>query len=239
MLQISRTLTSAALAIMLSVACSPQAEEASGETGAEQADAGYLEVVTFSDENGAVIIGNPDAEVELIEYASLTCGHCRDFHVDVLTSIKKDYIATGKVKFVFQEFPTPPIEIALAGFALARCSGESGYLGVLDDFFGNQDEIFNSGRAGTIGDTLIEIGERNGIKEADFETCITNQEHRRAVAESVSYGQTQDVNSTPSIFLNGKKLTTGASRTADGLAALIDEALGETPATDTDTDTEQ
>jgi len=225
MIQITRSFVAAASAICLAVACSPAGGQSTAEPGATQTDAGYLDIVTFSEENGSVLIGNPEAEVELVEYASLTCGHCKDFHIDVLTSIKKDYIATGKIRFVFQEFPTPPVEIALAGFALARCSGESGYLGTLDDFFGSQDEIFNAGRAGTIGPALIELGERNGIKEADFENCITNQNYRRAVSESVNYGQTQSVQSTPSLFLNGEKLETAESRTAAGLAGLIDAAL--------------
>jgi len=231
MLKITRSLVATAAAVCLAVSCSQAGGDSPVAPSATQADAGYLDIVRFSEENGSVIIGNPDAEVELVEYASITCSHCKDFHVDVLTSIKKDYIATGKVRFVFQEFPTPPVEIALAGFALARCSGESGYLGTLDDFFTNQEEIFNAARAGTIGTALIDLGERNGIKEADFENCITNQNYRRAVSESVDYGQTQLVNSTPSLFLNGEQLKSAESRTAEGLAALIDAALdADTPA---------
>lgn len=226
MIKISRILIATGILACFGVkACSQAGGEGVPEAGATQADSGYLDIVSFSDENGAVIIGNPDAKVELVEYASLTCGHCKDFHIDVLTHIKKDYIATGKIRFVFQEFPTPPVEIALAGFALARCSGESGYLGTLNDFFMRQDEIFTSARAGTIGQTLIELGERNGIKDADFEGCITNQNYRRAVSESVNYGQSQGVNSTPSIYLNGEALETADSRTPAGLAALIDAAL--------------
>lgn len=225
MLQITRSLVAVAAVACFIVACAPAGGENAPASTASQADAGYLDIVSFSAENGAVIIGNPDATVELVEYASLTCGHCKDFHLDVLSSIKKDYIATGKVRFVFQEFPTPPVEIALAGFAIARCTGESGYLGTLDDFFSNQDAIFTSGRAGTIGQTLIELAERNGIKESEFEACITNQNYRRAVSESVNFGQSQGVNSTPSLYLNGERLETVESRTPAGLAALIDAAL--------------
>jgi len=226
MSSLKRSLIAAAGAICLITACS-QAGGDTPETATptKQVDAGYLEMVTFSEENGSVIIGNPDAEVEFIEYASLTCGHCADFHNTVMPRIKQDYIATGKVRFVFQEFPTEPVQIALAGFSLARCSGESGYLGVLDDFFGNQADIFTSGRAGTIAQTLIDLGERHGIKESQFEACVTDQSYRRAVSASVDYGRTQGVNSTPSLFLNGEKLETAASRTPDGLAAIIDDAL--------------
>lgn len=225
MKRISHVLMAAFAAGALAVACSPSGGESAPASNAAQVDAGFLEIVSFSDTNGSVVIGNPDATVELIEYASLTCGHCKDFHIDVLTSIKKDYIATGKVRFVFQEFPTPPVQIALAGFALARCSGESGYVGTLDDFFTNQDDIFTAGREGTIGEALIALGERNGIKEDDFEACVSNQNYRRSVSDSVNHGQAQGVNSTPTLFLNGVKLETAESRTAEGLAGLIETAL--------------
>lgn len=211
-------------------ACSPDGAGAGPAAQAEQVDADYLNIVRFGEENGTVYIGNPDAEVEFVEYASLTCTHCADFHNKVMPRIKRDYIATGKVRFVFQEFPTPPVEIALAGFALARCSGESGYLGTLDDFFANQANIFEAGRNGLIQQKLVEVGERNGTKEADFEKCITTQAHRRAVADSVTYGQSIGVISTPTIFLNGQKLETGASRTPEGLAEMIDNVLAGKPA---------
>ena len=217
-------------ATCLLVACSDDARTPTQSASAEQADTGYLEIVRFGEENGSVYIGNPDADIELIEYASLTCSHCADFHNTVMPRIKQDYIATGKVRFVFQEFPTPPLEIALAGFALARCAGESGYVAALDDFFANQANIFESGRAGTIQQTLYDLGERNGTKEADFEACITNQNHRRALASSVTYGQSIGVISTPTIILNGEKLETRESRTPEGLAQMIDNVLVGKPA---------
>lgn len=231
MLRIIRSMAPIAASACLIVACSPATGEGQSADGKAR-DLGYLSKVTFSETNGSVIIGNPDAEVELVEYASLTCSHCADFHNNVMPRIKEDYVATGKVRFVFQEFPTEPVQIALAGFSLARCAGESGYLGVLDDFFGRQGEIFEAGRAGTIGEALIELGERNGIKEADFEGCIVEQSYRRAVSDSVNYGQSQQVNSTPTIILNGVKLETNESRTPEGLAGLIDSALaGDTSST--------
>lgn len=226
----------AALVAACSQGTDANGSDAAAQTGASQADAAYLEIVSFDAETGGVVIGNPDAALELVEYASLTCGHCKDFHEDVLPRIKRDYVATGQLRLVFQEFPTPPIEIALAGFATARCTGESGYMAVLDDFFATQEEIFTSARAGTVGDTLIALAERHGIKEADFEACILNQDYRRAVSASVNHGQSNGINSTPSLILNGEKLDTTASRTPDGLAAIIDAALA--PGDDADTSTE-
>lgn len=234
MKHLSKLMTAAAMSAVILAACTPTGEQTdTASAEASQVDAGYLEMVSFKDDTGSVVVGNPDATVEMVEYASLTCGHCRDFHQDVLASVKRDYIATGKVRFVFQEFPTPPVEVALAGFALARCAGEDGYMDVLDDFFANQDAIFEAGRAGTILESLQDLGKRHGIKESEFETCVTNPEHRRAVAASDGHGRTQGVNSTPSIFINGELIQTAESRTAEGMAALLDAALAD-PAEDTD-----
>ena len=229
MLGITRNLLIAMSAGCLLVACSPQTGGGSNAQ-AEQADAGYLEIVRFGEDNGSVYIGNPDAEVELVEYASLTCSHCADFHNQVMPRIKRDYIATGKVRFVFQEFPTPPVPVALAGFALARCSGESGYLGTLDDFFASQATIFETARSGDVRPQLVELGERNGTKADEFDDCVNNQNHRRAVASSVTYGQSLGVISTPTLFLNGQKLETRESRTPEGLAEMMDSVLAGKPA---------
>lgn len=230
MVNLTRNLIIGLSAAAMVVGCSSESSPAGDAASAQTSSINYLEIVSFGEENGTVYIGNPDAEVEFVEYASLTCSHCAEFHNTVMPRIKQDYIATGKVRFVFQEFPTEPIQIALAGFALARCSGESGYLGTLDDFFANQASIFDAGRTGNIQQALVELGERNGTKEADFEACITSQEHRRAVAASVTYGQSIGVGSTPSLFLNGEALTGGDSRTPDGLARLIDNVLAGNPA---------
>lgn len=169
--------------------------------------------------------GSPDAPVTLVEYASLTCGHCKDFHEDVMPTIKQDYVKTGKVKFVFREFPTPPVQIALVGFATARCAGEARHMAVLDDFFASQNEIFEATRAGMAEPTLKALAARHGLSEDQFQTCIGDLDIRRQIAASIEAGEADGVNSTPSLFLNGEQLTTAESRTAEGMTALIEAAL--------------
>src|SRR5262249_50923061 len=68
-------------------------------------------------------IGSASAPAKLIEYASVTCPHCREFHATVWDQLKTNYIDTGKVQFTFREFPTPPPQVAVAGFQIARCGG--------------------------------------------------------------------------------------------------------------------
>lgn len=169
--------------------------------------------------------GNPDAPVTLVEYASLTCGHCKTFHETVMPTIKDEYVKTGKVKFVFREFPTPPVQIALAGFVTARCAGETSHMAVLDDFFLNQNEIFEATRAGQAESALKDLAARHGIDGAGFDTCLADLDIRRDIAASIEAGETDGVNSTPSLFLNGERLGSVESRTVGGLSDLIDAAL--------------
>lgn len=227
-------LRTVALAAALSwplAACS-QAGSGTGAAAAKGPETGYLSAVSF-DTDAGVALGSPDAPLTLIEYASLTCGHCKDFHEAVLPRIKADYVATGKVRYIFREFPTAPAELALAGFATARCVGEDGYFAVLDDFFASQSAIFESARAGTVARTLTDLAGRHGLGEAEFEACLNDSSIRRAIAASVNAGQSEGVDSTPTLILDGEVLLTPDSRTPDGLAAIIDAALaGEGGATE-------
>lgn len=214
---ITRRVAFAAAAILLTACSQAGGEEAQAVSGE------YLQA-KFVEEG--VEYGSEDAPVTLVEYASLTCGHCKDFHENVMPRIKEDYVKTGKVKFVFREFPTPPVQIALAGFVTARCAGEAQHLNVLDDFFGNQAEIFDAVRGGQAEPALVALAGRHGLSEQQFNDCLADLDIRQAIAASIAAGEADGVNSTPTLILNGEKLLTQEARTADGLAALIDVALG-------------
>ena len=176
--------------------------------------------------------GNPDAEVTLVEYASVTCPACAGFHVGVMPAIKENYVKTGKVKFIFREFPTPPVQVALAGFVTARCSGEANHMAVLDDFFGTQADILNATRAGQAESALKQLAARHGVNEAAFDGCLADLDIRRDIAASIEAGETDGVNATPTLFLNGEKLGSAEARTVEGLSALIDAALEAPEASD-------
>ena len=182
--------------------------------------------------------GAADAPVTLIEYASLTCGGCKGFHEAVMPTIKENYIKTGKVKFVLREFPTPPVQIALAGFVTARCSGEATHMAVVDDFFANQNEIFDAARAGQAEAALKQLAARHGIDGDKFDTCLADLDIRRDIAAAIEAGEVEGVNQTPTLFLNGEKLGSNA-RSADGLSALIDAALAAETETTTSPEGEQ
>lgn len=177
------------------------------------------------------VMGDVNAPVTLIEYASITCPHCATFHSDVLPTIKADYVDTGKVRYVFRDFPTPPANIAVAGFAIARCQGDQ-YFDVLDDLFANQAGILSAARSGAAKGALLAVAQRHGMKdEAELDACLANADIRREIADVVGLGEQNGVSSTPSIFVNGRQL--GRSEewyTPTGLAAILDAELGVEPA---------
>ena len=179
-----------------------------------------------------MFLGDADAPVTLIEYASVTCGACLQFHLQVMPTIKADYVDTGLVKFVFREYPTPPVPVAVEGFAIARCAGDrAAYFDTIDDLFNAQPGVLMAARNGTWRSALQEVARRNGIEtEQAYMACATDGDIRADIADVILSGEAYQVASTPTLILQGRKLdNTMQSRTAEGLSGLIDlelEALG-------------
>ena len=176
-----------------------------------------------------MVMGQADAPVTVIEYASSTCPHCATFHETIFKELKRDYIDTGKVKFVFREFPTPPVEFALIGSVLPRCAaekaGDEAYFLLLGSLFKNQ-------RTWIFGDDpkaeLLKIAAQAGMDEPAFDACLKRQDLVNLVqANTEAAVEAFKINGTPSFVLNGEKL---ALRTEDDFRKALDEALGETPA---------
>lgn len=172
--------------------------------------------------------GSGTAKAVLIEYASVTCVHCRDFHNDVYPTLKTKFIDTGKLRFVFRESPTPPSEVSTAGFILARCAGPKKYFDVVEAMFDNQGTVFDALRAGKpVGSIYFGIVDRvAGIKEDKAKACLADEKLLKTVVDKAE-GGTRDYNvtGTPALILNGKRLESAEYFTAEGLSAAIDKAL--------------
>jgi protein-disulfide isomerase len=122
-------------------------------------------------------IGDPNAKVHVIEYASVTCPHCREFHEVVWPQLKANYIDTGKIKFTFREMPTPPQEVAVAGFQVARCAAKGDgqkYLDVVGMLFDQQPQVYEALQKGTVRQQLLLIAQSAGVSEAEFNTCVAD-----------------------------------------------------------------
>lgn len=193
------------------------------DTGNGQSNASGSGDIALTD----MTIGSEDAPVTVVEYASWTCPACLQFHNDVMPMLRTDYVDQGHVKFVFREFPTPPANVSVAGFALARCAGENQYYSVIDDLFAAQTSILNLARTGgDIEGALRTLASSYGIEGQGFNDCLNNEDVTYAISESVMKGDSQGVNFTPTVFVNGAKLQGYEWRTAEGMKALLDEKLG-------------
>jgi protein-disulfide isomerase len=172
---------------------------------------------------GEMVLGPANAKVTIIEYASMTCSHCAHFAKTTYPELKKRYIDTGKVRYILREFPLDPL--AAAGFMLARCAAKDDankYYALIDTLFHQQDTWVVQKPI----PPLQAIGRQAGLSEKDFNACLTNQSMLDKI-ESVRKNATDKlgVNSTPTFFVNGEKLTGDVS--IDDLAKKIDPYLKE------------
>lgn len=165
------------------------------------------------------ILGDPNAPVTIIEYASLTCPHCAQFHTEVLPELKERYIATGKVRLIYRDFPLD--QMALAAATLAHCSGPDRYFSMLDVLFETQA---NWARADDPIAALKRLGKLGGLSEEKMDACLADQELADGILQTRLDGQNEfDISSTPSFVIDGK--TYAGSRDIDAFAELIDPLL--------------
>ena len=170
---------------------------------------------------GDMSLGNADAKVQVVEYASASCSHCARFNNTVFPAFKAKYIDTGKVHYTLKEFLTPPEEVAAAGFLMARCAGKDKYFTVLDAIFKNQAEMFQTG---DFRGVLLRIAQSAGMTEDQFNKCVSDPDALKALNARVQRAINQDkISGTPTFVVNGKQVATGEV-TLDQLSAAIDAA---------------
>ena len=149
-------------------------------------------------------MGNANAKVTMIEYASVTCPHCARVNEDVIQPFKAKYVDTGKVSYEFREFLTSPANIAAAGVLVARCAGKDKYFSVIDALFHSQQEMFSGGDVRGI---LLRIGRGAGLSDDKITACITDEKALSALQDRIDRnGKADNVTGTPTFIVNGKKL---------------------------------
>ena len=149
------------------------------------------------------ILGNPDAPITIIEYASLTCPHCAHFANEVLPELKKKWIDTGKVKLVLRDYPLD--EPALRAAMVARCAPPDRFYAYVDTFFGAQEKWVT---ARDYRDALARLVKLGGMSREEFDNCLKNTALENKIVEGRLIASKElDVNSTPTFFINGTKFT--------------------------------
>ena len=168
-------------------------------------------------------LGNPQAKVTVVEYASAGCPFCARFNNEEFPAFKAKYIDTGKVHYVFREMLVgggPEIALGAAGFLTARCAGKDKYFAVLDQIFHDQEQIY---RSGDIKAGLLPIAKANGLNDKQFDACVSDETALNALnARSEKAGQ-DGVGSTPTFIINGKKAFEGVP-TPEQLDAAVQAA---------------
>ena len=147
------------------------------------------------------ILGNADASITIIEYASLTCPHCAHFTNEVLPELKKKWIDTGKAKLVLREFPLD--EPALRAAMIARCAPPDRFYAYVDALFATQDKWV---MAKDYREALARIVKLGGMSQDEFDNCLKNTNlENKILEERLAASKELDVNSTPTFFINGTK----------------------------------
>jgi protein-disulfide isomerase len=149
-------------------------------------------------------LGPANASVTITEFASMTCPHCAAFNEAVFPKIKSAYIDTGKVRYVFREFP---LDIkAAAGSMLARCIAKDDagkYFAVVDMLFRQQSDWVMKNTT----ETLTRIGKQAGLSQQGVEDCLKDQALLDKIAADQKYAsEVLKVDSTPTFFINGEKI---------------------------------
>lgn len=172
---------------------------------------------------GDMSLGNPKAPVHVVEYLSLTCPHCAEFHEQIFPAFRAKYIDTGRVYFTVRELLTAPANVAAAGFLMARCNGGGRYFQVVDQVFKSQSR-WKPGAP--IKPIFVEIAKANGITEAQFEACLTDEKAQNALESRLTYAtQTDKVTGTPTFFVNGVLVPADHVPSLAELDAAIAKAL--------------
>ncbi len=198
----------------------------------------WAEVVSETPEGG-IRMGNPDAPIKLVEYASMTCPHCKTFSDDASEALRDTYVASGQVSWEFRHFLLSAPDAAMS--VLARCQPLSAYFRTIEQLFSQQQELMSAideGEAQRIGalppeqmvaplaramdlDTFFA---RRGMPEARFSACLADPQGMQRLSDGTSRAVNEEqVQGTPSFFINGQRQNVSDWR---ALEPLLRAAIG-------------
>ncbi len=183
---------------------------------------------------GDVLLGNPDAKVELVEYAALTCHVCRDFAKQIFPRLKATYIDTGKIRYIYRDYPLEagPDGKAGDGFgvvlaSVARCKGADHFYDIVDTMFSNQGDLLDAARDGKALQLVADIATKHGMTIDEMRTCIDYQPELRASIKKSRNdgGDKYKISGTPTIIIDEEKVE---DHSWENLSKVIDAKLNGT-----------
>lgn len=169
---------------------------------------------------GETAIGDPDAPVTMIEYSSLSCPHCANFHNNTFPELQKRYIETGKVRMIFRDFPLN--QPAVLATVVAHCGGPERYVGFIDVMFKTQATWAQSHDPVSELKKLARLG---GLREEQVDACLNDQNLVDSILKGrVDWQREHDVRSTPTFVINNEVYP--GNRSIDEFAAIIEPLIG-------------
>ena len=178
------------------------------------ADAGAAEIIDM-------VQGAEDAPITVIEYASFTCPHCARFHSEVYKLLRKNYIDTGKVKFIFREVYFD--KYGMWASMIARCSGPDRFFGMTDLILNSQSTWARAGDDLAIVEALRKIGRLSGMQDAALDSCLQDGDKLRALVGWYKENAQRDgIQSTPSFLIDGQPYK---NMDYEEFAKILDEKL--------------
>ncbi len=170
-----------------------------------------------------MVMGEADAPIEMIEYASFTCPHCANFHQNVLPQIKENYIDSGEVKLVYREVYFD--KYGMWASLIARCGGEDKFFGLAKLFYESQSEWVRAGSEAAIADELRKIGRIAGLDSDNIDACLSDSEKLQNLLEWYqANAEAHQIQATPSFVIDGKKYS---NMPYEDFAEIFDAKLGE------------
>lgn len=160
--------------------------------------AGFAEppAVTAADR----VLGRADAPVTVIEYASVTCPHCAAWHNEVFPDFKARFIDTGRVRFVYREFLTQPVELFFGGALLARCAPVDRFFDVVDALMEHQPALYASGDANA---WLVAGARAGGLDAVTAGACLRDPDGAEVLNRRLEAAVAAGIESSPTFFING------------------------------------
>jgi len=170
-----------------------------------------------------MVLGEADAPITVIEYASYTCPHCANFHTNVFKDLKTNYIDTGKVRFVHREVYFD--RLGLWAGMIARCAGETRYFGMNDLIYGGQKDWIGSGEPQEVVENLRKLGRIAGMNDDQMNACLEDEAMARSmVAAYQTNAEADGINSTPSFIIDGESYS---NMSYSDFAAILDGKLAQ------------
>ncbi len=164
-------------------------------------------------------IGEKSAKIKMVEFASLTCGHCARFHNEVFPRLQSEFIDTGKILFIYKDFPLD--KFALKASVIARCSGNDKFFSFLKVLYSKQKDWT---RTQDPFKSLLKIAKLGGLKNDEIKVCVGNKSIEDGILKQrLTSSKKYDIKATPTIYFNGEKYN--GDLTYEALKLKIDSLL--------------